>query len=706
MNRAPRLLLLGAVTLPVPLVACGPSGEAAHAPPVTAAAARPAATSPGSTAATTAKATGYAGHGADSVPPEVIAKFAPTPLPSDVSRRIQSMLDVRAPIGTRISPDGKTLYFAWNVTGTLQIWRTDGPNKFPVQITGGEDVTRLAEITPDGKWLVVMRDRKGEENPGLYLASATAPSGAALEEIQHLPKVQTQLQFVSEDGKWIYFRANDKKTDSYGIYRYEIGTRKKELVFGEDGLWWVADQRVDKGNRKLLLGKATGALTAEYWEWDEAKKTLSPLLGQGEKEEYQVAYSATPGELIVSTPKFGDFRRLYRAMPKGKALESADVTAISPDAKHDVAGFHLDQPRKVLYYTTNESGYTRLHALDGKTYAEKKLPEIATSPGVKEDHVTLSGSSWDGRYVLVNAAAARHATTSFVLDWRTQKLTRWITPSTPEVDTSKFTVPTLESYPARDGTKIPMFVRRPESCVRAAAQGGEPCPVVVHFHGGPESQSLPGFSTYGQIFVDAGFIWIDPNVRGSNGYGKQWLAADDGPKRLSVITDIEDAAKHVRSAFAVAGKAPKVGVMGGSYGGYSTLVAMTKFAGAFDAGVANVGMSNLLTFLLNTAPYRRALRISEYGDPEKDKEALIELSPITHIDKVNAPLLLIQGASDPRVPVGEAIQMHAALEKKGATTKMIVFPDEGHGTQKRENKVLEIGHTLDWFETHLKGKKH
>jgi dipeptidyl aminopeptidase/acylaminoacyl peptidase len=246
-----------------------------------------------------------------------------------------------------------------------------------------------------------------------------------------------------------------------------------------------------------------------------------------------------------------------------------------------------------------------------------------------------------------------------------------------------------------------MFVRKPASCDKAQA----PCPVVIHFHGGPEGQSRPGFHAYGQLFVDAGFVFIEPNVRGSDGYGKTWLHADDGPRRLDVITDIEDAAKHARTAFAVGGKAPRVGVMGGSYGGYSTLVAMTMFAGAFDAGVANVGMSNLLTFLRNTAPYRRALRISEYGDPEKDRDALVKLSPVTYIDRVSAPLLLIQGASDPRVPVGEAIQMRDALEKRGAATKMIVFPDEGHGTQKRENKVLEIGHTLDFFETHLAGKK-
>ncbi|MDF2694972.1 MAG: Acylamino-acid-releasing enzyme, partial [Labilithrix sp.] len=536
------------------LVACGPAAEGSRVPPVTSAPPAGGAAS----AAPQPSRSGYAGHGAESVPPEVLARFAPTPLPGEVSRRIQAMLDVRAPIGSRVSPDGKTLFVAWTVTGTPQIWRLDGPKQFPVQLTGGEDVTRLVELTPDGKWLVVARDRKGEENPGLYLLSATAPAGAALEPIQHLPKVQTQLQFVSEDGKWIYFRANDRKPDSYAIYRWEITTKKKELVFGEDGLWSATDRVLEKSNgkSKLLLRKATGELTAEYWEWDEAQKKLSPLFGQGEKEEYVASYASTPGELVVSTPKFGEFRRLYRVKPKGNALELADVTAVTPELKHDVSRYALDASKNVLYFTTNESGYTRLHALDGKTYATQSLPEIATQPGVKEDQITFGGASWDGRYAVVNAGSARHPTTSFVLDWQTRKLTHWVAPSTPEVDTSKFAIPTLESYPARDGTKIPMFVRRPAACT---PQREVPCPVVVYFHGGPEGQSLPGFSTYGQIFVDAGYVWVEPNVRGSDGYGKTWLAADNGPKRLNVITDIEDAAKYARTAFAAGGKAPRVG---------------------------------------------------------------------------------------------------------------------------------------------------
>jgi dipeptidyl aminopeptidase/acylaminoacyl peptidase len=238
----------------------------------------------------------------------------------------------------------------------------------------------------------------------------------------------------------------------------------------------------------------------------------------------------------------------------------------------------------------------------------------------------------------------------------------------------------------------------------AASRCAGPCPVVVKFHGGPEVQSTAGFSVLAQMYVDAGFVFVLPNVRGSAGYGKTWLHADNGPKRLDVITDIEDCATHLRATWAVDGVAPKIGVAGGSYGGYSVLMAMTYFAGAYDAGVALYSISSLDTFLMNTAPYRRILRISEYGDPVKDKEALKTLSPITHVSKVKAPLLLIQGVNDPRTPAGEAVVVYRELERRKIPSGLILFPDEGHGASKRSNIVLQIGHTIAFFEKHLLGK--
>ena len=204
------------------------------------------------------------------------------------------------------------------------------------------------------------------------------------------------------------------------------------------------------------------------------------------------------------------------------------------------------------------------------------------------------------------------------------------------------------------------------------------------------------------MYVDAGFVYAQPNVRGSSGYGKTWLHSDNGPKRLEVITDIEDAARHVRSAWAKNGVSPRVGVSGGSYGGYATLMAMTYFAGAFDAGVQQVGISNLTTFLANTAPYRRQLRISEYGDPVIDKDALAQLSPITYVDRLRAPLLSIQGVNDPRVPVGEALQIYNELERRKVPGGLILFPDEGHGQTRRDNRALAIGHTIAFFDKYLK----
>ncbi|NUP09598.1 MAG: S9 family peptidase [Polyangiaceae bacterium] len=590
------------------------------------------------------------------------------------------MLDLRAPSAGVVTSDGKRLFFNWSITGTSQIFRLDAPMGFPTQLTGGEDPTQVLAVTPDGKWLVVARDRNGEENPGLYLL---ATEGGALKVIQHKPKVQTQLNYLTSDGGSLYYRANDIKPDSYAIYRHDITSGKTEPVFTEPGIWSVADVR--KG--KLLLRKEVGSRMAEFWELDTGTKKLEPIVGKDEREDYAAVYGDAD-EVVVLAPK-GEYRRLY-------VYKAGKFEPISPEISFDVASFSIDRTKKRILYTVNEGGYTKLFGLDAKTKKPLKLPKLPAG-----DHTMFGATSENGRYTAFLVDPGTSPAQSFVFDWNSSSLVAWHKPSTPEIDTKAFAKVVLESYPARDGASIPMFVRRPAGCEKRSAAEG-PCPVVVAFHGGPEAQTLAGFSTRAQMFVDAGFVYAEPNVRGSDGYGKTWLHADDGAKRMKVITDIEDASKFIRDKWAVGGKAPKVGIYGGSYGGYSTLIGMSMFAGAYDAGVSVVGISSLLTFLENTAPYRRILRISEYGDPEKDRAALETLSPITYVENVKAPLMLLQGATDPRVPVGEALQFHEALKKKGVPTELMIFPDEGHGFQKRPNQVLAFGHTIRFFKEHLK----
>jgi dipeptidyl aminopeptidase/acylaminoacyl peptidase len=620
--------------------------------------------------------------------PEVLARYAPPPLPDELRRRVQAMFDVRSPGAGRLSPDGTRLFFNWSVTGSSQVWRIDGPQRFPVQLTGGEDPTSLQDVMPDGRHIVVSRDRGGAENPGLYLQPA---DGGPLETIFQKDGVRASLSYVTDDGASIFYDANDRRPDSYAIYRYDVAARRTELVFGEDGLWSVADHRPDG---RLLLAKATGNTSSEYFGYDPATKALTPLLGQNETEDYDVAFGVDDGELIVRTPKLGDFQRLYRYRTATKQL-----SPISPQMSHDVSGFSISRAGGRILYTVNDGGYTRPHAIDARTNGSLPLPALPAA-----DHVSFGSTTSDGRYTAILLDSATTLPSSSVLDWTTGTLTRWHVPSAPEVDPGRFAPATLESYQARDGTPIPMFVRRPAACTPTSGDTPgppRPCPVIVDFHGGPEAQAEPGFDAGAQLFLDAGFVYVTPNVRGSDGYGKAWLHSDDGPKRLQVITDIEDCARWIRARWGAAGQAPRIGITGGSYGGYSTLVGMTMFAGAYDAGVAVVGISNLATFLEHTAPYRRALRITEYGDPQQDRDALRRLSPITYIDRVRAPLLLIQGANDPRVPVSEALQMQTALDRRKAGSQLILFPDEGHGAQKRDNRVQEVGHTLEFFQEHL-----
>jgi dipeptidyl aminopeptidase/acylaminoacyl peptidase len=633
--------------------------------------------------------TSYSGHGAGSLSPDTIKKYAPPPLDPAVSRRIQNMLDVRSPGLGMVAPGGKRLFFGWSITGTPAVWRLDAPGSFPVQLTGGEDPTRLAGLFPDGRFLVVSRDRGGQEDPGLYLQPA---DGGPLRPIQHQPGSRAFYAFTTLDSRSVFFRANDRRPDSYALYRYDVATGAKELLFSEDGLWSIADRREEPEQVRLLLQRATGALSSELYEWGTKDRTLVPLLGQEEKTEYEAAYAAVPGELLVLTNKLGEFRRLYR----WKA--ASGLQPVTPDAKMDVSGFEIDRPRRHVYYTLNDGGYTRLRVLDARTLAPLPFPEIRDA-----DHVYPGTPSEDGRYVTVGVEGARAPRASYVFDWETKALTQWVLPAAPEVDLSKFAVARLESYPARDGTPIPMFARYPPACAPDAPPPGEPCPIVVEFHGGPEGQARPGFSPWAQLFVDAGFVFVEPNVRGSDGYGKSWLEADNGPKRLDVITDIDDCGKHLRQRFTRDGKAPKVAITGGSYGGYSTLVGMTIFAGTYDVGVSIVGISNLLTFLQNTAPYRRLLRATEYGDPEKDADALRQLSPVTYLDRVKAPLLLIQGVDDPRVPAGEAVQIQEALQSRGVSTALILMEGEGHGAARRNGQLIEAGHTLRFLEEHLGG---
>lgn len=631
----------------------------------------------------------YSGLGKESISIDDIKKYAPPALSPEMTNKLKKMFDISAPGMGMLSPDKKTLYFTWKVTGQNHVWKINGPKNFPVQLTSGTDSVTISDIAPNGNFLIISKDVNGEENPGLFRLNLKT---GLVDELYRKKKVQVALSYLSKKSDFIYYTANDKKADSFSIYKMNLSDKKVETIFDGDGAWGIADQK--NNGQQLLLYKLNGAREAEFYDYDVQTKTLIPVIGQNEKEEYDVSYGTKKGQYFVLTNKIGNFKKLYSfdILAKEKILKP-----IVQDVHFDMTSFSIDESHQRITYQLNRGGYTELYALDAKTFKPIQLPKF---PGA--DHVFAGKTTRDGQFTMLGIVTSKSPRVSYSYDWQTKKLTQWVLPSAPEVDLSLFSVSLPMAYETRDHVQIPMFVRFPKGC-ELKAEKHTSCPVVVHFHGGPEGISEPGFSPMAQAFVNEGFIFVEPNVRGSDGYGKEWINSDNGPKRENVITDIEDASIWIKKNWQDASQPQiKIGVMGWSYGGYSTLMAMSRFAGAYDAGVALVGMSNLVSFLNNTAPYRRKLRISEYGDPEKDKEALIKLSPITYVDQVKSPLMIIQGANDPRVPVGEALQIHQTLENKKIKSELIVFADEGHGSAKKENQVLEIGNTIEFFKKNLR----
>jgi dipeptidyl aminopeptidase/acylaminoacyl peptidase len=245
--------------------------------------------------------------------------------------------------------------------------------------------------------------------------------------------------------------------------------------------------------------------------------------------------------------------------------------------------------------------------------------------------------------------------------------------STAGIPRNTFRTPEIVRYPSFDGREIPALFYEPEE---------ENAPVVVNVHGGPESQSRPMFAPVTQYFLDRGYAVFAPNVRGSTGYGKAYTHLDDVELRMDSVKDLAYAAEWLRGR-----GHEKIAVMGGSYGGFMVLAALTEYPELWSAGVDIVGIANMVTFLENTGSYRRALRESEYGSLENDREFLESISPIHKAERITAPLMVIHGKNDPRVPVGEAKQIVERVRDNGGAVEYLPYEDEGHGLAKLKNRL-------------------
>ena len=603
---------------------------------------------------------------------------------------IAQFLNISAAYAPNLAPDGQTLVFLSTQTGLPQVWRVGlpigkGEPLWPDQLTFGADRVQGVWLSPvpDEPKLIFARDEGGGENAQLFLL--TPATGEEVTLTGGFERAMHTFGSWSADGSCFFFAANRRDKVLFDLYVQTPG-KPAELLWENDEPGYLQDVILAPDGKRVTLSRTQSSSRSELLELDTVSGTAR-LLSSAAARYSAVAYTGEGRSLIVITDSDSDF--LYLARLELGTLELTPL--VQPNWDVDCATLAPDG--RTLAYVVNEGGAGKLYRYDLVTETTHSASDPADALGV--------AAMLDAR--LSFSADSRRLAFSFYGATRTSDVYVWsLEPDTLQIATrsshggllpTTFTAPELVHYPTFDEKDIPAWFYQPKAQT-------EPMPAVIIVHGGPEGQSRPSLNFLAQYLVLHGYAVLVPNVRGSTGYGNRYSHLDDVEKRMNSVADLAYGAQWLASQPAVA--KDRIAVYGGSYGGFMVLSALTTYPELFAAGVDIVGISNFVTFLENTSGYRRAHREAEYGSLAEDRTFLEDISPLSHIGKLEAPLMVIHGANDPRVPLGEAEQLVGALGARGVETEFLVFSDEGHGLVKLANKLVAYPAVVEFLDRQLK----
>lgn len=495
------------------------------------------------------------------------------------------------------------------------------------------------------------------------------------------------VSWNNKGDKFTFYSTKRNGTD-WDVYIGDLNDPENlEMVLSEGGAWVAADW--SPGDKTLLVVKYVSANESYYYILDIASKSLTQINPSDEKMAYGGALFSKDGKgIFFSSDEQSEFQRL-----RYYDIQTKEITVLTEDIDWDVQSMALSEQGDNLAFTVNEDGMATLYLLDTKTM---KYEEV---PGLPIGQVYGLSFHPDGKKLALVLNTPQSSGDVYVMSLSDYSLERWTYSEVGGLNTSNFVIPDLIHYPTFDEVDgkqrmIPAFIYKPK--------GNGPHPVVIDIHGGPESQAIPRFNPINQYYVnEMGIAIIEPNVRGSSGYGKSYLQLDNGYDRENSVMDIGALLDWIEKQPDLDAK--RVAVNGGSYGGYMVLSTMFNYNNRIKCGVDIVGISNFVTFLQNTQDYRRDLRRVEYGD-EQDAEMnkfLKSISPTTNAHKISKPLFVVQGYNDPRVPYTEAEQIVDIVRKNDGEVWYLLAMDEGHGFRKKTNRDYYIWSEVLFYENFL-----
>jgi dipeptidyl aminopeptidase/acylaminoacyl peptidase len=580
------------------------------------------------------------------------------------------------------SPDGKQIGYISNASGQYNLFTvpSGGSVKDAKQWTHYTDNTARAFLwSPDGKEILFQADQNGDEFTQIYRLNLG--SG----EITPITSKFDSRYFI---GDWaengvVAYCGTERVEQFMEIILHNLQSGERTFPMPQDGVYFPGEFSPD--GRYLQVIKFLGNTNQDIYLLDtHTGESVHVTPHEGKQIYFPASWKRDGSGFYLLTNQGREFQNLAFYNVADKRWNWVET----PD--HDIEQVAVGKDGRTLIWVINDDGASRLQGRNLETGEALRLPDLPL--GV----VSAISLSPDCTRAAMVFARPVEATNVYEVDLRTGEARALGESMTGGVDPSDMQEPELIRYPTFDGRQIPAWLYRPKG-----ASARQPVPVVLSIHGGPEAQERAQYNYSGlyQYLLNRGFAVLAPNIRGSTGYGisyQQLIHRDWGGGELK---DIEHAAKYLKSLDWIDGN--RICVFGGSFGGFATLSAVTRLPEYFALGVDIVGPSNLVTFVKSVPPFWKHDMKAWVGDPEEDFEMLMERSPITYVDKVRAPLLVIQGAKDPRVVQAESDQMVERMRANGGDVRYYVDEQEGHGATRTENRLKWFQMIADYMEEYL-----
>jgi dipeptidyl aminopeptidase/acylaminoacyl peptidase len=600
---------------------------------------------------------------------------------------IDDIVFTRGVLDASWSADARQLFISTNLTGRYNIWRMDSDGSWPVQLTQSDDNQGGFAVSPDGRTLFYTQDKGGNEQYDIY---AVPSSGGAPQNLTNTPDLREYSLLMAPDGRAMALSTKKSGEGQNNLAVMDLGSGQvRALTHEPDPQWnWNAVAWTDNGRSLIANRSFTDGSAGEVWKVDVASGKATKLLGKPDVV-YAASAATRDGSAVALTTNEGT-KQPHAAVfaPSTGAMRTLKSTpweqnsgAISPDGRSMVV-------------QTSENGRQTLELVDLGSLAEQPL---AMPPGVNATIGTQPFTP-DSRRLMVLHSGADTPSELQAFDLaagKTMPLTHLAMASLAPEHLPKSNIVTFKSF---DGTLVSAVVTMPFNLKRDGNN-----PAVVMPHGGPTGQTNDGFSRYATALASRGYVVIQPNPRGSTGYGMAFQKANFQDLGGGDLKD-ELAAKQflVDSGYV---DAKRVGIAGGSYGGFMTLMAIGRAPDAFAAAVDLFGIIDWRTMWQHEDAELQAYQKSLLGSPDENPKVYDATSPMTYIQATKAPLLVQQGENDIRVPAGQAKQVVEVLKKKGNTVDSVFYPEEGHGFYKREHQQDSLQRMVDWFDKYLKGKQ-